>query len=96
MLTQKDKNNAFNIRLYRTAYHVTEWKIIYEKKSKDSCLVWLNKIAKILTEKKIPQLAAFGVNRLGWEANYSPQSSAEAKNAWSYAASPPYVVWLLC
>jgi hypothetical protein len=32
-----------------------------------------------------------GVKRPGREPNHSPLSSAEGKNAWSYASTPPYV-----
>jgi len=32
-----------------------------------------------------------GVKRLGREADHSPQSSAEVKNAWSCISTPPYV-----
>jgi len=30
-----------------------------------------------------------GVKRLGREADHSPPSSAEIKNAWSYTSTPP-------
>jgi hypothetical protein len=38
-----------------------------------------------------------GVKRLGREVDFSPPSSAEVKNAWSYTSPPPYVfmAWYL-
>jgi len=33
-----------------------------------------------------------GVKRTGREANHSPPSSADVKNACSYASTPPYVL----
>jgi len=32
-----------------------------------------------------------GINWLGREANYSPPSSAENKNEWSYTSTHPYI-----
>jgi hypothetical protein len=37
-----------------------------------------------------------GVNRTGREADHSPPSSAEFKNAWSYVSIPPYVFMAWC
>jgi hypothetical protein len=37
-----------------------------------------------------------GVKRLGREANHTPPSSAEVKNAWSYTSTPPYVFMEWC
>jgi len=37
-----------------------------------------------------------GVKRPGHEANNSPSPSAEVKNAWSYAFTPPYVFMVCC
>jgi hypothetical protein len=31
--------------------------------------------------------------KLVFEADYSPPSSAEVKNAWSYTSVPPYIVF---
>jgi hypothetical protein len=36
------------------------------------------------------------VRRLGHEADHSPPSSAEVKNAWSYISTPPYVSMVWC
>jgi hypothetical protein len=36
-------------------------------------------------------LVQLGVNRPGSEAEHSPLSSAEVKNAWSYTSTPQYV-----
>jgi hypothetical protein len=38
-----------------------------------------------------------GVRALGRESDYSPPSSAEVKNAWSYTSNPPYffMAWYL-
>jgi hypothetical protein len=40
---------------------------------------------------------SLGVKRPGREADYSPPSSAEVKNAWSYTSAPLYVfmAWYL-
>jgi hypothetical protein len=37
----------------------------------------------------VPGALSVGVKRPGREANHSPPSSAEVKNAWSYASTPP-------
>jgi hypothetical protein len=37
-----------------------------------------------------------GVKRLGREANHSPPSSTEIKNAWSYTSIPLYVFMAWC
>jgi hypothetical protein len=37
-----------------------------------------------------------GVKRPGREANHSPPSSAEFKNAWSYTSTPQYVFMVWC
>jgi hypothetical protein len=37
-----------------------------------------------------------GTKRLGREADHSPLSSAEIKNACSYTSIPPYVFMVLC
>jgi hypothetical protein len=39
---------------------------------------------------------SLGVKLPGREANYSPPSSAEVKNAWSYTSTPPYVFMAWC
>jgi hypothetical protein len=36
------------------------------------------------------------VKQLGHKADYSPPSSAEVKNAWSYASTPPYIFMACC
>jgi len=37
-----------------------------------------------------------GVKRPGREADHSPPSSAEVKNAWSYTSTPPHVFMTWC
>jgi hypothetical protein len=37
----------------------------------------------------IPVALSLGVKRPGSEADHSPLSSAEVKNAWSYTSTPP-------
>jgi hypothetical protein len=37
-----------------------------------------------------------GVKRPGREADHSPPSNTEVKNAWSYTSSPPYVFMAWC
>jgi hypothetical protein len=39
---------------------------------------------------------SLGVKWPGRKADYSPPSSAEAKNAWSYASTPQYVFMVWC
>jgi hypothetical protein len=39
----------------------------------------------------VPGFLSLGVKRLGREADHSPPSSAEVKNAWSYNSTPQYV-----
>jgi hypothetical protein len=39
---------------------------------------------------------SLGVNRAGREADHSPPSSAEAKNAWSYTSTPEYAFMARC
>jgi hypothetical protein len=51
--------------------------------------------------KRVPvALSAEGgggeVKRPGYESDHSPQSSAEAKNTWSFTSSPPYVFMGWC
>jgi hypothetical protein len=41
----------------------------------------------------VPGAVSLGVKRLGREASYSPPSSDEVKNAWSYTLTPQYVSW---
>jgi len=43
----------------------------------------------------VPGDPSLGIKRPRRE-DYSPQSSAEFKNAWSYASTPPYVFMALC
>jgi hypothetical protein len=41
-----------------------------------------------------PGALSFGIKRPGREANYSPPSSAEVKNAWSYISSQyAFMAW---
>jgi len=35
------------------------------------------------------EILSLGVKRLGLEADHSPASIAEVKNAWSYTSTPP-------
>jgi hypothetical protein len=37
----------------------------------------------------VPGALSLGVKRLGREADHSPPSSFEVKNAWSYTSTPP-------
>jgi hypothetical protein len=39
--------------------------------------------------QRVPGALFLGVNRLEREADHSPPSSAEVKNAWSYTSTPP-------
>jgi hypothetical protein len=39
----------------------------------------------------VPGALSLGVERLGREADHSPQSRAEVKNSWSYTCIPQYV-----
>jgi hypothetical protein len=39
---------------------------------------------------------SLGIKRPGRQADHSPPSSAEIKNAWSYTSVPPYVLMALC
>jgi hypothetical protein len=41
-------------------------------------------------------LMVLGVKLAGSEADHSPPSSAEVKNAWSYASTPQYVFMAWC
>jgi hypothetical protein len=47
--------------------------------------------------KWVSQTLPLGVKRLGREADHSPPTSAEVKNAWSYTSTPQYVfmAWYL-
>jgi len=44
----------------------------------------------------LPGALFLGVKRPGHEADHSPPSSAEVKNAWSYTSTPQYVFVALC
>jgi hypothetical protein len=44
----------------------------------------------------VPGALFLGVKRPGREADYSPPSSAEVKNAWSYTSTPQYVFMAWC
>jgi hypothetical protein len=37
----------------------------------------------------VPGVLSLGVKRSGHEADHSPPSNAEVKNAWSYTSTPP-------
>jgi hypothetical protein len=39
---------------------------------------------------------SLGVKRLGREADHSPPSTAEVKNAWNYTSTPQYVFMVWC
>jgi hypothetical protein len=44
----------------------------------------------------VPGALSLGVKRRGREADHSPPSSAEVKNAWSYTSTPQYVFMKWC
>jgi hypothetical protein len=44
----------------------------------------------------VPGALSLGVKRPGCEADHSPPSSAEVKNAWSYTSTPQYVFMAWC
>jgi hypothetical protein len=44
----------------------------------------------------VPGNLSLGVKRPGSVADYSPPSSAEVKNAWSYSSTPQYVFMAWC
>jgi hypothetical protein len=44
----------------------------------------------------VPEAISQGVKRPGHEADHSPPSSDEVKNAWSYTSPPQYVFRALC
>jgi hypothetical protein len=44
----------------------------------------------------VPGALSLWVKRLGREAERSPPSTAEAKNAWKYTSTPQYVFMALC
>jgi hypothetical protein len=44
----------------------------------------------------VPGGLSLGVKRPGREADHSPPSSAEVKNAWSYNSTPQYVFMAWC
>jgi hypothetical protein len=46
--------------------------------------------------KWVPGTLSLGVKRPGHEADHSPPSSAEVKNAWSYTSTPQYVFMAWC
>jgi hypothetical protein len=48
--------------------------------------LWSNQ----LPMKWVPEDLSPGVKRPGREADHTPQSSAEVKNAWNYASVPKY------
>jgi hypothetical protein len=44
----------------------------------------------------VPGALFLGVKRPRYEADHSPPSSAEVKNAWSYTSTPQYVFMARC
>jgi hypothetical protein len=46
--------------------------------------------------QSVPEALSLGVKRPGREADHSPSSSAEVKNAWSYTCTPQYVSMAWC
>jgi hypothetical protein len=44
----------------------------------------------------VPGFLSLGVKRPGREADHSPPSSADVKNAWSYTSTPQYVFMAWC
>jgi hypothetical protein len=44
----------------------------------------------------VPGAPSLGVKRPGCEADHSPPSSAELKNAWSYTSTPQYTFMAWC
>jgi hypothetical protein len=44
----------------------------------------------------VPESLSLEVKRPGCEADHSPSSSAEVKNAWSYTSTPRYVFMAWC
>jgi hypothetical protein len=48
------------------------------------------------TTQWVPGAISLGVKRPGCEADHSPPSSAEVKNAWSYTSTPQYVFMAWC
>jgi hypothetical protein len=44
----------------------------------------------------VPESLSLGVKRPGREADHSPPSSAEVKNAWSYTSTPQHVFMAWC
>jgi hypothetical protein len=44
----------------------------------------------------VPGALSLGIKRPGREADHSPPSSAEVKNAWSYNSTPKYVFMAWC
>jgi hypothetical protein len=44
----------------------------------------------------VPGVLSLEENRPGCEADHSPPSSVEVKNAWSYTSTPQYVFMLWC
>jgi hypothetical protein len=48
------------------------------------------------SEEWVPGALSLGVKRPGREADHSPSSSAEAKNAWNFTPTPQYVFMVWC
>jgi hypothetical protein len=44
----------------------------------------------------VPEAVFPGIKRPGREADHSPPSGADVKNAWSYTSTPPYVFVTWC
>jgi hypothetical protein len=52
----------------------------------------MSRLALVPTQphiQRVPEVLSFGIKRPGCEADDSPPSSAEVKNAWSYILTPP-------
>jgi hypothetical protein len=43
-----------------------------------------------------PEFLSLGIKRLGREADHSPPSNSEIKNAWSYSSTPQNVFMAWC
>jgi hypothetical protein len=50
----------------------------------------------IIIISKVPGTLSVGIKRPGCEADHSPPSGAEVKNAWIYTSTPQYVFMSKC
>jgi hypothetical protein len=46
--------------------------------------------------QRVPGALFPGIKRPGREADHSPPSSADVKNAWNYTSTPPYAFMVWC